>query len=145
MDRRGATGVRFVRLCLTPKVCNARPQTPYPLSAQLRALRSSDRFALRFMASIQLFNRSLLRTLMSRDAADIVADRIEELEADAGKLRTENNCLKQDLAECRHLMRKALPTIDSRETDYADDFRAACEANTASETRPAPQPTREST
>lgn len=105
------------------------PQTPYPLSAQLRALRSSDWFALRFMASIQLFNRSLLRTLMSRDAADIVADRIEELEADAGKLRTENHCLKQDLAECRHLMRKALPTIDSRETDYADDFRAACEAN----------------
>ena len=81
------------------------------------------------MSGIQQLNRALLRTLMSREAADVVADRLEELEADAGRLRTENYCLKQDLEECRHLMRKALPTIDSRETDYADDFRAMCEAN----------------
>ena len=88
------------------------------------------------MSGIQLLNRALLRTLMSREAADIVADRLEELEADAGTLRTQNHCLKHDLEECRHLMRKALPTIDSRETDYADDFRAMCEANTQGQPRP---------
>ena len=42
-------------------------------------------------------NRVLLQTLMSKDAANIVADRLEELERENAALRVENAALKKAL------------------------------------------------
>lgn len=34
--------------------------------------------------------------------------------------------LEVEVANLKRLMRRAIPTIDSRETDYAEEFKAAC-------------------
>lgn len=52
-------------------------------------------------------NKRLLVALgLSETSAQIVIEHIEELTSEAGKLRTEIICLKQDLAECREELRR---------------------------------------
>jgi hypothetical protein len=45
------------------------------------------------MTRIQQLNRALLRTLMKPETANIVADRLEELEAENAKLREAGDAL----------------------------------------------------
>ena len=54
------------------------------------------------MSRINELNKRLLIVLgLSSDSAQIVIERIEELQNEAGQLRTENICLKQDLADAK--------------------------------------------
>lgn len=79
------------------------------------------------MSRLSTLNKRLLEVLgLSSESAQIVIEHIEELKNEAGSLRTENILLRQDIEECRTLMRRALPTIESRITDYEDSYRAAC-------------------
>ena len=61
-------------------------------------------------------NRVLLQTLMSKDAANIVADRLEELERENAALRVENAALKKSLDR----LEQKFAAIDAK-SDKADN------------------------
>lgn len=54
-----------------------------------------------------------------REAVEVAVAAIDLSDPVIDKLTAEN-------AKLKRLMRRAIPTIDSRETDYADEFKAAC-------------------